>query len=219
MKNGTNWRTSALFVIVVLLLLLMAAACSSRGARVQQATPASSEITATVAARPSATNEPSGLIVRDTPIRPLSSPYPFTTPLPPPVPTSLDGIYAKLEVREGTPVPCRRCPDYLPYGGTWTLSLDRGVYRVYFQVTDWRSVGSFSVSGDQIAFFNDPNCTDDVGTYQWKLDKGFLTLKVIQDPCMIGLRGTNFSARPWASCQPPNREAAISDHWPKPAGC
>jgi hypothetical protein len=42
---------------------------------------------------------------------------------------------------------------------------------------------------------------------------------VIQDDCSFKLRAANLTNMPWASCQPPNREAAISDHWIKPAGC
>jgi hypothetical protein len=32
-------------------------------------------------------------------------------------------------------------------------------------------------------------------------------------------RAMNLANLPWQSCQPPNTEAAITDHWPKPIGC
>jgi hypothetical protein len=46
-----------------------------------------------------------------------------------------------------------------------------------------------------------------------------LILNLAEDNCAIGLRAINLTKLPWLSCQPPNREAAITDHWPKPAGC
>jgi hypothetical protein len=44
-------------------------------------------------------------------------------------------------------------------------------------------------------------------------------LEAAEDECAIGLRAANLSARPWSACQPPNIEAAITDHWLRPAGC
>lgn len=184
-----------------------------------QSAPAPSEATTTRIPNFSDRMEPSGLQTRETPVRAFSEPYPFTTPLPPSNPTSLDGLYAKIGNYPGTPVPCRRCPDYLAYEGAWTLWLERGVYRVHFLVTGWRSVGSFTLTRDQITFFNDPNCPNDIGTYEAQLHQGSLILQVIQDTCMFGLRSANFSASPWRSCVPPNLEAAVTDHWLKPPGC
>jgi hypothetical protein len=80
-------------------------------------------------------------------------------------------------------------------------------------------MGSYTLSGDQITFFNDPNCIDDVGVYAWKLEQGQLTLKEMKDDCAIRMRATNFANRPWLLCQPPNIEAAITDHWQKPSVC
>ena len=149
----------------------------------------------------------------------LRMPYPYTTPLPPAMPSVLDGVYAKFEDREGTPIPCRRCPDYAPERGIWRMSLEKGVLRVYYQFWNWTSIGSYTVSDNRITFFNDPNCIENVGVYTWKLEEGRLILNVIADDCAIALRAKNFTMRPWLSCQPPNREAAITDHWVKPPGC
>jgi hypothetical protein len=146
-------------------------------------------------------------------------PYPYSTPLPPAVRTALDGTYTKIELKEGTPVPCKRCPDYAPEGGLWKLNLDKGVFRILYTHNDWRSLASFTVSGDRLTLFNDPNCPQVVGTYTWKLEDGELTLKVVEDECAIRLRAMNLTHVPWLSCHPPTTEAAISDHWPKPAGC
>jgi hypothetical protein len=148
-----------------------------------------------------------------------SSPYPYTTPLPPPVATELDGIYAKIDPKQGTPVPCKRCPDYAPEGGAWHLSFDKGIYRVFHVPTGWRSVGSYTVSGNQVTLFNDPVCSDGVGMYRWIVENGELTLQEVKDSCAIHLRAANLTRQMWSSCEPPNVEAAVTDHWLKPAGC
>jgi hypothetical protein len=149
----------------------------------------------------------------------LAIPFPYSAPLPPAARTALDGTYTKIELKEGTPVPCKRCPDYAPEGGLWKLNLDKGVFRILYDFNDWRSLASFVVSGDQLKLFNDPNCPQVVGTYTWKLEEGKLTFKVIEDECSIGLRAMNLTHLAWLSCQPPTTEAGISDHWPKPDGC
>ena len=147
------------------------------------------------------------------------SPYPYTLPLAPPNATVMDGTYTKFETKETPPVPCRRCPDYAPEGGTWKMNLSKGVFRIFHQATGWKDIGSFIVSGNQLILANDPVCHEIIGVYQWKLEEGKLILKVIEDKCAIGLRAMNLTNLPWLSCQPPSREAAITDHWPKPAGC
>jgi len=126
-----------------------------------------------------------------------STPFPYTTPLPPLVATPLDGVYTKIDPTPGTPVPCRRCPDYLPAPGEWRLQFDRGIYRIYYTGTSWRSVGSFTVDGDRLTIFNDPTCHEQVGTYTWKLDGDTLTLQEIDDPCAIHLRALSLTTQPW----------------------
>ncbi len=161
-------------------------------------------------------------------------PFSYSTPLPPQVPSVLDGLYSKLVPLEGTPTPCKRCAGYRLEGGLWTLYLDKGVFKVFQQDTDFEAVGSFVVSGNQITFFNDPFCEEDMrmaGTYTWAWDaRNELRLSVVNDPCSIGLRAKNLTAAAWVktpllpqdrvnSCQPPNREAAVTDHWKKPPYC
>jgi len=149
----------------------------------------------------------------------MRTPVPWTTPLPPAERSPIDDTYGKFDPSEPEWWICRRCPDYLPAGGNWRLQFDKGVYRIYYEVIQWRSLGSFVVSGDRIYLFNDPYCQWDVGEYRWKLEDRKLTFEVIQDPCSFKLRSANLTGYPWESCQPPNKEAAISDHWIKPAGC
>jgi len=91
------------------------------------------------------------------------------------------------------------CP---PEGGIWTLHLDKAIFRVYHEITGWRSLGSFTVSGDGIEFFNAPNCLEVVGVCAWKLEEGKLVLEVVEDECFLGLRAKNFTALPWTPDNP-----------------
>jgi hypothetical protein len=154
-------------------------------------------------------------------------PFPYLLPLPAPERTALDGTYSKVELKDAPPVHCLRCPDYAPEGGVWKLQLDKGTFRIYHQATGWRSVGSFIVTRDrwtagapdQLLLLNDPTCPDAIGLYAWKLEDGKLTLRVLDDTCAIYLRAKNLTNLPWLWCQPPNIEAGVSDHWPRPPGC
>ncbi len=153
-------------------------------------------------------------------------PFPYSRPLPPSLPTVLDGLYTRTIPFEGTPTPCKRCAGYRIEGGVWSLYLDKGVFKVFQQDTDFEAVGSYAVSGNQVTFFNDPYCEEDmtmVGGYTWAKNGDALTFTVVKDPCSIGLRAKNLTATVWTKkndpCQPPNREAAVTDHWKKPAEC
>ena len=193
------------FRAMAVALVLVGGACSAAQSNTRQTAPGTAESDLPTTTHPSVTSQ--------------SSPYPFTTPLPPADPTILDGLYTKLDPKPGTPVPCRRCPDYAPEGGIWKVSFDKGIFRMIHTVTGWKSVTSFSVDGERLILFNDPYCTDEVGTYIWRLEEGVLTFNVVDDPCAIKLRALNLTSLPWNSCQPPNIEAAASDHWLKPDGC
>jgi len=147
------------------------------------------------------------------------TPVPWTTPLPPFEPTILDATYIKLDPNPATPFPCRRCPDYAVEGGIWKLSLDRGIFRILYAVNGWRSLGSYTISENHLFLFNDPNCPNVIGHYIYRLDNGALTLEEVEDSCSIHLRAANLTKQPWLSCTPPIVEAAVTDHWMKPAGC
>jgi hypothetical protein len=146
-------------------------------------------------------------------------PYPYTLPLPPAEYSPIDGVYVKREPQIGERVHCRRCPDWLYEGGLWKLRFDRGVYRIINADLEWKSLGAYVVSGNRLILFNDPYCVEDIGVYKWKVEDGRLNFEVIDDPCAIELRGKNLEHLPWSSCQPPNIEAAITDHWEIPEGC
>jgi hypothetical protein len=85
-----------------------------------------------------------------------------------------------------------------------TLSLRGGVFRITNEVReagaiDWRSVGHYTVSGDEIVLFNDPNCPQTRGTYRWALTGSLLTLQVVDDDCAFGgLRWRYLTALPWS---------------------
>ncbi len=157
-------------------------------------------------------------------------PYPYTSPLPAPTPTELDGIYTYAAKFIGTPTPCRRCAPYRAEGGTWTLEFDKGVFRVTHSDTDFLGIGSFIVDGDKLILFNDPHCHLETATYSWHRDGRVLRLTPIEDSCAFGLRSKNLGDESWLlqtneagnqldPCQPPNREAAVTGHWPAPENC
>ncbi len=153
------------------------------------------------------------------------SPVAHSTPLPHSAWTAIDGSYAKLDLSEPQWWACKRCADFRLAGGIWKLQFDKGVMRIYYDVTGWRSIGSYTVSGDRLTLFNDPHCPQEVGEYKWRLEDKWnlrdrnLILEVIDDSCAIGLRGINLSDEDWLSCMPPNDMTAASGHWHKPPGC
>lgn len=127
----------------------------------------------------------------------VRTPYPFLRDLPPADSTAIDGTYFKDEFSEVTPFPCRRCADYRLDGGLWRMNLAGGVFRIYYEVTDWRDVASFVVDGNRLEIFNDPSCTETVGVYEWELDGDTLTLRVIDDDCAVGRRARNLTNIAW----------------------
>lgn len=202
---------------LISLLLLLATACAS--ALQGQATSTTSPRTATSHAPLSSTPQVSGTPTDIWLSLFERTPLPWTTPLPPQIATLLDGTYVKTDPRTATPFPCRRCPDYALEGGIWKLSLREGIFRIYYAGNGWRSMGSFTVSGDRIYLFNDPYCHLETGIYGWALESGTLVFTSIRDPCSSGLRAANLTFQPWLSCHPPSTEAMVTDHWQKPPGC
>jgi len=144
---------------------------------------------------------------------------PLASPLPPSSPTALDGAYARHDDTPPQWWSCLRCADYRPTGGTWRILLDRGVLRVLYDVTGWRTLASYIVDGDRLHIFNDPVCPWEGGVYRWQRDAGGLRLDLVDDTCAFGLRAANLTAGDWLSCRPPDLRAAVSDAWSKAAGC
>ena len=132
------------------------------------------------------------------------TPVPYASPLPGSDQTLVDGTYAKFDPTPPQWWSCLRCADYRPAGGIWRLQFDRGVMRIYYEVTGWNSLASYTVSGDRLYLFNDPYCKEATGEYKWKLVDGNLTLEVVDDPCSFQLRGRNLSGGAWGTCRADN---------------
>lgn len=148
------------------------------------------------------------------------TPVAYGTPLPAPVPSALDGTYAKLDPSWPQWWLCKRCADYRDAGGLWKVQFDRGVMRIFYEITGWKGIASFTVSGDRLTIFNDPWCPDETGQYTWVLENGQLNLSVIKDACSFGLRAKNLTKQPWPSCSPPDEAADNADaEWQSPVGC
>jgi hypothetical protein len=127
-------------------------------------------------------------------------PYPYTSPTPPPQATAVDGTYTREVGPDvvGGPGKCRRCPPYRLALGEDTLELEEGVFRVSHEGIGYLAVGHYSVAGDRITFFNDPNCSRARGTYTWSRAEGVLRLEVVEDDCAFGdVRVRYFMAGPW----------------------
>lgn len=146
-------------------------------------------------------------------------PYPYARELATPEWTAIDGVFAKFDGSTPQWWRCARCPDFLKAGGNWVLMLHQGTMHLYYAVTGFSTVSSYAVRDDQIELFNDPHCPYETGEYSWSIQDGGLKFAEINDPCAIHLRAENLTFQPWYSCQPPNTEAAISDHWIRPSGC
>jgi hypothetical protein len=85
-------------------------------------------------------------------------------------------------------------------GGIWRMQFDRGVTRIYYEVTNWKSIASFTVQGDRLKLFNDPFCPQEVGEYLWEIENGFLILNPVTDGCAFDLRRENLIKQAWAVC-------------------
>ncbi len=188
MINIKYFQESRWHLIKILAILLLVAGCSSPNS-------------ITLPNNPSSTAAMT-IVAMQAPIEAEVPPYPYTTPLPPSIPTPIDGIYVKLDPNPDTPTPCRRCADYRPEGGIWAISFNKGVFSMLHRNSGWRSAASYTVTGNNLSLFNDPNCIEELGLYRWKLEKGYLILQVVSDECSFQLRGKNLTAIPWAMCQP-----------------
>jgi hypothetical protein len=141
------------------------------------------------------------------------TPIPYASPLPKSASSGLDGTYALFDPAPPQWWSCLRCADYRPAGGVWRVQFDKGVMRIYYEVTGWISLASYTVSGNRMYIFNDPYCKESTGEYEWKLSGGILALNEIEDPCSFGLRGENLSRQAWSAC--PVEDSILE----QPRGC
>lgn len=135
-----------------------------------------------------------------------AEPYPFTTPIPPLGPTAIDGTYERRvtpRIAGGRSVPCRRCAPYRIETGTSELVLEAGRYLIAHNgpgpdSSQFRSAGHFTLEGDRIILFNDPQCPRMTGEYVWEISGGALTLEVVEDECPFSdLRQRFLQLMPW----------------------
>ena len=173
------------FIQLLVLVLLFLSACSSP---ISKATDISTQ-----------TSEPVAPIGSWADLLQIT-PVPYASPLPETDATPLDGLYAKFDPNPPQWWACLRCADYRPSGGAWRLQFDRGVMRIYYEVTAWRSVASYQVLEDRLFIFNDPYCKEATGEYSWRIAGGNLILDAVNDPCSLGLRGENLSEYAWQIC-------------------
>jgi hypothetical protein len=130
----------------------------------------------------------------------LATPYPHKFPLPAETTSPLDGTFAKVDPSPPQWWTCYRCADYRPTGGIWRMQFDKGIMRIYYDVTDWKSIASFTVEENRLKIFNDPFCPQDVGEYEWSIENGLLSLTAIEDGCAFDLRSANLIKQLWAVC-------------------
>lgn len=176
-RKGPSRRTTAFgYSVVALAILLWAGACGAP----ESPQPAGTDRTEASPGVP--------------------QPYPYTRPTPPPQSTPVDGTYTRDVGRDvvGGAGKCRRCPPYRLALGEDTLELKKGVFRVSHQGIGYLAVGHYTVAGDRITFFNDPNCSAERGTYAWSLEDDVLRLEVVEDDCAFGdVRVRYLTAAPW----------------------
>ena len=148
-----------------------------------------------------------------------SMPYAYTTPLPDSVRSNLDGIYSMIDQSQPQWWSCRRCADYRPTGGIWRLQFDKGVMRIFYEVTGWRSLASYTVSDNRLYIFNDPYCPETLGEYKWQVEDGQLKLEAVDDACAFDLRAKNLSRESWSSCVSTGETVDINASEQEPPGC
>jgi hypothetical protein len=154
-----------------------------------------------------------------------AEPYPYTRPGPPRERTPIDGTYLRVVTIDevggalvGLPYRCLRCIPYRKDAGLSTLIFFEGRYFLEHQLSGFRASGHYTVDGDTLTLFNDPNCSSMEGTYRWRRDHGELRLRVIDDPCPFDdLRTADLEFMPWVKVNQCFHR--LVDLWPAVVGC
>jgi hypothetical protein len=74
------------------------------------------------------------------------SPFAYRIPLARDERTPIDGTYTRSAPLKEAHVHCLRCPDWLPEGGVWKISFDKGTFRIMNQDGLWRTMGSYYIA-------------------------------------------------------------------------
>ena len=152
-------------------------------------------------------------------------PYPYTTPIPPREPTAIDGTYVRIMSLHdvggpviGSPYRCLRCIPYRVDPGTTTLIFYEGRYFLHHYLSGFKALGHYTVDGDGIHLFNDPNCSSMAGDYRWRLDGRELTFETVRDPCVFDdERAHDLTLSSWT--QVPACHRRLIGLWPGFLGC
>ena len=158
-------------------------------------------------------------------LTPEMEPYPFTTPIPPRVPTAIDGTYLRIMAIDdvggpivGLPYRCLRCIPYRVDPGLTALIFYEGRYFLHHHLSGFKARGHYTVDGDRLLLFNDPNCSSTPGTYRWRLDGRSLSFRVVDDPCAFDdERSGDLMVRAWT--QVPACHRRLIGLWPGFLGC
>jgi hypothetical protein len=156
---------------------------------------------------------------------PTLLPYPFMSPTPAPAATPLDGTYLRTltfaelgGARIAMPNRCLRCPPYRIDPGVSSLIFTRGAYYLHHHLSGFRTMGSFVVEGDRVTLFNDPNCPQTPGVYEFDVARHGLRLRVVAEDCPIsGERPRDLMFASWTRV--PACVRRIQDLWPGEVAC
>lgn len=162
---------------------------------------------------------------RNDQLTPEMEPYPYTTPVPPRETTPIDGTYVRITSMAdvggplvGLPYRCLRCPPYRVSPGLTTLIFYEGRYFMHHQLSGFKALGHYTIDGDRIRVFNDPNCSSMAGEYSWRLERGALTFEVIDDACAFGNeRAHDLMVSEWTKVPACHRR--MIGLWPGFLGC
>jgi hypothetical protein len=156
---------------------------------------------------------------------PTLLPYPFMSPTPPPTSSALDGTYLRAitlqqvgGARIGLPNRCLRCPPFRIDAGISTLIFTRGAYYLHHHLSGFRTMGSFVVDGDRVTLFNDANCPQKPGIYEFEITAHGLRLRVVEDDCpYAGERAGDLMVTIWTRI--PACVRRIQNLWPGEVAC
>jgi hypothetical protein len=159
-------------------------------------------------------------------VPPEAKPYPYVDPAPPAQPTPLDGTYLRVLTVDqvgglpaGLPPLCLRCLPFRAALGVSTLIFYRGEAYLNHQLSGFKSMSNFTVSGGEVTLFNSPDCQQKA-TYGWHLDTGTgeLTLHRLSDSCdYADVREEDLTISPWLLVNP--CDYRIHGLWPAAIAC
>jgi hypothetical protein len=132
-------------------------------------------------------------------------PYPFSTPVPPLLPTALEGTFDRppTDTYVGPPrARCTRCPPFPKDAGRSTLVFDRGRYYLSQEQRPYGTFGHYVISRSHLTLFNDPECGTERGVYRWRLEGNQLKLTVLFDLCAFGQRARDMTDSVWTLVPP-----------------